>query len=308
MGTSLSNTLQEIIVFKHDIALRIRSIIVDPIEAINRDGAATALYLKNESLNNERFLKMVSEIKSEFSKKWTDESASDETQYSQVQTMILKIHSELIPNIEKIGGFYEHCNDNGGYFQIDSLPGKRAKRLMSLGQAHYKELCDELKSFGTVTKLTSHEFNLLVCLQEMLDDIEADVFYENEMELSELICNSDKKAISDHVLMNIKDNITTHAFGSIQFINTPVWNKKVCVSVEDSKDTYKISISNNGAKFYGDVSKVYDDGYCYGNNKHTGHGMYSAKKTMKSLGGDLTFEKVNNGTYSTRYIITIPKQ
>lgn len=308
MRTNLSSALQEIIVFKHDIALRIRSIIIDPIEAINREGASTALYLKNESLSNERFLRIATEIKTEFSKKWTDENASEETQLQQIQSMIYRVHSEFIPKIKEIGQFYKRCINNGGYFQINSAPGKRAQRLMSVGMEHYEGLCNELKNFGSVTIQSSHEFNLLTCLQEVLDEIEADVVYENEMQLSELKCNSDRKAISDHVLMNIKDNIQRHAFGTLQFFYAHVWDRKVFVSVDSSPDEYVIYISNNGSKFYGDVSKVCEDGYCFGNNKHTGHGMYSAKKTMRSLGGDLKFAKINKGIYTTRYTIIIPKK
>lgn len=278
------------VIRKHDIALRLRSIVIDPIARMNRPNAAEPVYFENEGFLNSKYIKETEKLRNEFSKKWNDESKPLEKQQEQIEEMLGKVKSRFVPSIKEICGFYKKCLDKGYYFQ-NTEAGRKAQDLMKRAVNQTDELCNDLLAIGDHTKVKSDyvTFNLLTCLQEILDDIDAHVSYVDEFTISEIMCKSDRKAFRDHVLMNIQENTNTHAFGTPKFKAKHVWERKVKVLVKEESGSIVIDVKNNGERFKGDVSKVFEDGYRYGMMRHSGHGMFSAKNTMSSLGGNIEF-------------------
>jgi nitrogen fixation/metabolism regulation signal transduction histidine kinase len=140
-----------------------------------------------------------------------------------------------------------------------------------------------------------------------LDSIDAEVIYVKEWETSKISVSIDPDIFLNHVLINVKENINTHAFGTNTFKQKYVWEKKVCVEVEDGGSQICILVDNNGEPFKGDITKVFEYGYCHGEKKHSGIGMHSIKKNMTGLGGDVEFKKSSKPDYTTSYKLILKK-
>lgn len=149
--------------------------------------------------------------------------------------------------------------------------------------------------------------NLLEILQEGLDSIEAEVNYVKEWETSRISVSIDPEIFLNHVLINVKENINTHAFGTNTLRQKYVWEKKVCIEVQDGDSQISILVHNNGEPFKGDITKVFEYGYCHGEKKHSGIGMHSIKKSMTELGGDVEFKKSSKPDYTTTYKLVLKK-
>lgn len=308
MDKDVQSIIQELRLFKHDIAIRLRGIVIDPLEEMNERGAAEPVYFENEKRENDELLREIDKLRKEFGGKWDNDALSPEENFKIIQQKLLKIKKVYIPLIKRIASFYSKCLESEFYF-CDSPKGENARKLMRKSIANVQELCEDLGKMISLEKesLKTISFNLLTLLQEVFDDIPADVKYRNEVTVSTYFCSSDRKALRDHVLMNIRENINTHAFGTLMYKKKHVWEKKVMVSVTGEKDMYTLIIANNGEPFTGNVSKIFVQGYHHGEMQHTGLGLYSAKKTVESIGGKISFKVADEAEYPTKYIIKIPK-
>lgn len=310
-GTKMRvNELIEIIeTNKHDITLRLRAVVLDPISKMNREGAATSVYYEeNAQLNKDVKAKAV-DIMKWFSDKWRNETDSDEKQLNQLLTMIKKVNDEKINQIREIVRYYEDCISRKHYF-CDTKAGNKALEKMSQAVRDEPKVCEDLLNINDIEANTYNDMQsycLLELLQECLDEIDAEVSYENEWKISAFQIITDKEKFRNHVLMNIKENIQNHAFNTPTFIDKPLWEKDVHVIIEEVDDNYVITIKNNGEKFKGDISMVFDYGYCHGKMKNNGIGMHSARKTMKELGGSIEFISKPNEMFHVHHKLTIPK-
>lgn len=293
---------------KHDITMRIRGIVLDPIEAMNAKGAASSDYYSEHGDMNPRIKAEAHSIMTEFSKKWRNVNCPVDEQLAQMQVQLSKIITDYIPRIKKIVSFYALCSEHKNYYE-DSENGNWALGRMSKAAERVDKVCADLAKIGgdTPAASDSERVNLLETVQEVLDDIMADVIYEDERRLSTMEISIEKEVFQNHVLLNIQENIGKHAFGTKSFKKKHVWEKVVLVSMNDLPNRLLLRIANNGSPFKGKPEKIFDYGYCHGENKHSGVGMNSAQNYMKQLGGDIRFESTPDSTYKVTFILELPK-
>ena len=292
---------------KHDITLSLRRLVLDPVYRMYRSG--TDLYFRERGAEHERIKSRAEEIMGFFEKKWYNPANSEQQKEDSIKDNLNRVTTNIIPCIKEIVEFYKSCHPQKHYFTDDNT-GEEAMKLFGNSVNLCEKLCDRLKNLYPDNKESNTEIamcNLLELLQKGLDDIDAEVRYVDEWENSEILIRTDENEFLDHVLCNIKDNIERHGFGTQEFRNKYVWEKNVDVKIDDDGDFWSVFISNNGATFTGDTTKVFDYGYFHGTMRHSGIGMNSIKNTMKRLGGDVEFGKSVNSSFSTTYKLLIRK-
>lgn len=307
------NELAELIKFietnKHDVTMRVRSVVLDPIQAMNRPGATTDSYNKEIGLRGEEIKKLALDIMSFFAKKWRNPNDSTEQQLLSIRKNLADVSSIIIPQIKQVVTFYTYCSSKK-YLFSDTDKGNKALEKMTMSVSSCERVCESLLRLEG-ENAEHHEnkkiCNLLEILQEGLDSIEAEVNYVKEWETSRISVSIDPEIFLNHVLINVKENINTHAFGTNTFRQKYVWEKKVCIEVQDGDSQISILVHNNGEPFKGDITKVFEYGYCHGEKKHSGIGMHSIKKSMTELGGDVEFKKSSKPDYTTTYKLVLKK-
>lgn len=306
---SAKELIQRIEMGKHDIKMRVRAITLDPIQSMDDEKAASVSYLKdNERVHNET-LEYAESIMDFFSKKWRDISLSDEKQVEQMRSHLSAVTDKWIPRIKKVVSFYESCLSKRYYF-ADTEEGKEAMTLMEAAVRDVVSVCKDLQELDIVSPadpIHSSKYNLLDIIQEILDGIKsAYVIYDNEVKVSTYEIETDVSIFQNRVLLNIRENIEKHAFGTKSFKDKHVWEKKVHVSIKELKGFYTIAISNNGSPYKGEPSKIFDYGYCYGEQKNSGIGLNSALVHMQQLGGNIEFIASPIGDYPVTFVLKLP--
>lgn len=286
----------------------LRSVVLDPIQYMNRPDAAADSYFREVGSKNEGVLHSANSIMSTFTKKWRDPDEAEEEQLLSMKQHIADVVSHDIPEIRKVVEFYSFCV-NKKYFFNATDKGNKALEKMTVSVSMCDRVCDKLLRLEGDHEDNNQPLrncNLLELLQEGLDPIEAEVSYKREWESSTFTVKVNSEIFLDHVLINIQENINKHAFGTKKFKEKYVWEKKVSVEIEEQDTCYVISISNNGEPFTGDITKVFDYGYCHGKTKHSGIGMHSILKSMKQLGGNAEFCTKKN-SYAVTYKLILPR-
>lgn len=305
----LSELIEFIETNKHVVTMRVRSVVLDPIEAMNESGAASDSYKREVGRQNEDINNLAVEIMSFIDKKWRNPNESVEQQLQSMRKNMEDLKSVIIPKIKHVVTFYSQCSAKK-YLFSDSGKGNQALEKMTKAVSLCERVCESLlKLEGNNDECRDNKqaCNLLEILQEGLDSIDAEVSYVKEWDMSRITVSIDPDIFLNHVLINIKENINTHAFGTLKFRQKYVWEKKVCVEVQDNDTQICILIHNNGEPFKGDFSKVFEYGYCHGEKKHSGIGMHSIKKCMRKFNGDVEFGTSNKSNYTTNYKLTIRK-
>ena len=290
--------IQDIESNKHDITLRLRRVVLDPIKALLLDGVATSEFSLEQGQKSKEILANANSIMDFFSKKWNNPDDSEDNQLEALREGIKKSTEIIIPEIENvIIPFYNLCFENKHYFSMPFEANRAYKRILQSISSVESVIngvrnLEKIKSSETM-KLS--EYSILELLQEGLDEIDAIVTYNDEYEKSFIKVKIDKDEFLSHVLANIKENIETHAFGTSAFAGKSLTEKKVMIDIVSTHSSLYVTIANNGTPFKGDFKKVFDHGYFHGSKGHTGTGMYSLRKTMQELGGDAEFHYGNHG-------------
>lgn len=296
---------------KHDIKMRVRAIVLDPIQSmsIGSGDAASESYYKEQGRKHEVILKTAESIMLFFSEKWRSSGSPEDEQIEQLNNYLSDVVVKRIPEIRTVVSFYRLCLDKRYYF-TDTDDGNDAMTMMKASVDNLETVCKDLEELGNVSPdkpLNNYNYNLLEILQEILDGIKAAyVIYNNEVVVSTYEIDTDKDVFQNRVLLNIRENIEKHAFGTRAYKEKHVWEKKVVVSVKKANDSYSVSISNNGTPFRGDPHKVFDFGYCFGEQKHSGVGLNSAYVHMKQLGGRIEFKSLPLDEFPVSFVINIP--
>lgn len=293
---------------KHDIKMRVRSVVYDPIEAMSEKNAATNSYSKEQVNAHKETRRLANEVMTFFSEEWRDKGTSEGDQFSQLKNHIRLVKDHIIPSIKKISSFYEECLNHRNYFS-NSEAGETARKKMSRAVTKVEKVCVDLQRIDDISPVNENIalVNLLNLLQEVFDDIPANVIYINEVAFSLVELYTDNEQLQNHVLLNLKENICKHAFGTKAFKNVHLWNKKVRISYSTTARYHVVKVSNNGTPFFGKAEMVFDYGYCHGEQKHSGYGMNSAKLHMQNLGGDIIFKSTPNEEYKVTFELKLPK-
>ena len=244
---------------KHNVKMRLRMAVLDPIDSILHDS----------------------------------EDDSEEVKLASLRSNIKKTIDDIIPTIkEVIIPFYDSCYNNAQYFN-QPLANNDTYNLIQDSRNDYLSICVALQSLEhdeDSENITSTKVNLLEILQKGLDRTPvAIVSYVNEFHMSQYNVNIDADKFLNDVLLNIRSNFERHAFSATSQKKKLITEKKVIVSVADDKDFLVVSIQNNGTQFRGDSKQIFDYGYISGKSGNEGKGMFSIKNTMKEIGGDAQF-------------------
>lgn len=306
---SVDEIIDMIEVNKHDITMRLRSVVLDPIVAMDKVGATTHEYISEQAVSHKNILAQANDIMDVFCNKWRDINSTDDEQLNQMLNMIKKINEEIILQIKYIVDYYKYCIEQKYYF-AETESGNKALRRMTKAVKNADGICKDLLRLDNIESDENkniQKYYLLELLQEYLDEIDAEVVYVNEWNISSFQIFVDKEKFQNHILINISNNIQNHAFGTRNFANKPLWEKEVNITVEDVNDNYIITIKNNGEVYTGDPARIFDYGYSHGKLKNNGIGMYSARKSIRELGGLIEFISTPNEKYHVSLILTIPK-
>lgn len=302
--TELINTIE---MAKHDIKMRVRAVVLDPIDAMSEEGAATSDYYDEQGKQHKQILKQAEWIMEVFSKKWRNVKSTEDEQLAQLEDNISSMTSSVIPQIKTIAAYYKKCLKNK-YFFSDSDSGSLARTKMTKAVAKYEKVCLDLSKIGNASdSVDQSKLNLLATLQEILDDINAYVYYKDEVSFSEIEVSTDKDIFQNRVLLNIQENANKHAFGTREWKNKHLWEKEVRVAYKSTPKFHVVTISNNGTPFKGKEEKIFDTGYCYGEQKHSGYGLNSAKVHMQKLGGDIQFASTPHDEFTVCFTLKLPK-
>lgn len=297
-----------VVTLKHDITSSLATLVTTPILAMSKDGSMTDVYLVTKTLDHNRVRSLAKDINSFFYQKWADDNLSTNEQASAILRNLQSLTSVYDKKILEIVTYYNHCLEHPEYFS-DSPSGQRAFRAVQ-NALQIKEIVlsglQNLKSKVCTEDVQLGNYNLLCLLQEVFDSMKADVRYIG-FNLDTCI-KTDKNLLSTHVLMNLRHNMENHAFGVSPYSQSFVWENIVLVQFRRLESKFELTISNNGAPFKGDVEKVFEDGYYFGEKGHSGHGMHSARKYMNLLGGDIKFSvsSVENSNFKVSYVLTFP--
>lgn len=307
---TLDEYIKKIEMDKHDITLVVRGVAKDPIVYMNYPEAATQDYFNECGEANSRYIELADKIMAPFNHKWRDPKSSEQEQKEHLEAQIKAVSHDIVPLIRDIVQYYSKCLESRYYF-ADNKEGRKARDKMTSSKDMVDELCADLEKLGiydSMPKDNYQEANLLLLLQDVFDDINAEVSYLNEYKISDISILTDIKKLKNHVLLNIKENIETHAFGTSAFQSKFIWEKKVQIDVLEREDLICIQIKNNGTPFKGKLEHIFEYGYCFGEKKHSGLGMNSAKNNIQDLGGDLSFSIAKDGVFSVIHTITLPRK
>ena len=89
---------------KHDITMRLRRVVLDPISAMNREDAATSIYYLENAILNNKIKEQATHIMELFCKKWRNQNSTDDEQLNQMLEMIRKVNEEIILQIKEVVG------------------------------------------------------------------------------------------------------------------------------------------------------------------------------------------------------------
>ncbi len=284
---------------KHNVKMRLRLAVLDPIDSILNDGQVTKEFILEHRVNINEVHKTATSIMSFFSRKWYDsEEDSEEKKLASLRGNIKKTLDDIIPKIKNvIIPFYDTCYNNTQYFK-QPLANNDTYNLIQDSRNDYLSICIALQSLEhdvNSGNITCTKVNLLEIIQKGLDKTPvAIVSYVNEFLMSQYYVNIDGDKFLNEVLLNIRSNIERHAFSATEQKKKLITEKKVVVSVDaEEKDFLVVSIQNNGTQFKGDSKQIFDYGYTSGKSGNEGKGMFSIRNAMKEIGGDAQFLSEN---------------
>lgn len=284
---------------KHDLSLLLRDCVFTPINIIiNREGRMSDTFWVEQSDKANAIYHIAKEIADFFGSKWYDYTLTDDS--AKLQSLRKNIHEFITIRISQVDNeiipFYKKCQANHLYFngELPLNDAHKALREAISDWSFVKTKLYEMNIYETSLEVNDEKCSLLELLQDYkygLDTInDAIVHYVNEVDFSDIKISIDKGLFLQHVLQNITKNIAKHAFGIPKYKSMRLTHKRVVVSFEKhSQESVIVLIKNNGQPFDGDISKIFDYGYCYGDTKGTGIGLNSLRNHMHAMGGDIAF-------------------
>jgi len=297
-----------VVTSKHDLTTNLNTLITEPILAMSKEQAMSEIYLKKKFKDHEHIRELSFAINAFFGKEWRTKDNNVKNQAKEIFQHLQTLTTSYEKKIIEVSNYYKDCAKHKEYFS-ETTKGGRAynavQRAISIEDSVIKSL-DKLRDKCTTEAINTDKYNLICLIQESFDDLKADLKYNN-LDLGYEV-KLDKNVFITHVLNNIRENIQNHAFGIPPFTQMFIWEKIVLIDFKREGDKIIVSISNNGMPFLGDENRIFEDGYYHGAKGHSGHGMSSARKYMRLLGGELDFhaDKTQNAEYPVTLILTIP--
>lgn len=303
----LEEILRQIDINHHTLKGQIEYVIVKPAERM----------LKPNSIRNDipDYDSIVSNIQSIYNRAFeTLESfanigksnESDATaKYNIICQQLKTIETFIIPSIKKIVSSYKKLKDEP-IFNLDTKMGLKAYNLVRVSIKECNGLCERLISHNAtylVDKKSENEIDLFGLVTKVFNTLEANVIIKTTSYSIKFAV--DENRFKNEVLLNIYQNIERYAFPRYKYDMVTLLQKRVLISFENIDGGWQIEIANNGEPFKGDISKMFECGYHYGNDQGNGYGMYTAKQYLKSIGGDITMQSSPEEEYKVKFTIKL---
>jgi signal transduction histidine kinase len=105
--------------------------------------------------------------------------------------------------------------------------------------------------------------------------------------------------LADEAVSSVFDNLFNNAI-------THGKADKINVEIKKTKKGCKVRVSDNGLGIPDEIKdKLFEEGFTFGDEGHSGLGLYIVKKTMDSYGGSVHVE--DNKPKGTVFILTFMK-
>lgn len=134
-----------------------------------------------------------------------------------------------------------------------------------------------------------------------LQDVTNYVTIQSDCDYAKAVIMINVRDFQEYVLTNFQSNLKEKAF-----YRRDNMEHKILVSVFMANNKIAIGLSNNGEPFTGEVDRVFEESYTFGENRGNGQGMYDAKQYMNHIQGDIQMRAFPNMEYPVRFVLLFP--
>ena len=170
------------------------------------------------------------------------------------------------------------------------------KNLIHAIQANVSKSLSLINSMQEIEKfMDSNKKVKLIDLRKVINRV-AESHFDFDIDIS---VTGKAEVLADEAVSSVFDNLFNNAI-------THGKADKINVEIKQIKNDYEVRISDNGLGIPDEIKdKLFDEGFTFGDEGHSGLGLYIVKKTMDSYGGSVFIK--NNHPKGTIFILTFKK-
>ena len=284
------------------------------MHAISDDIKGVIAILKRESERNHRLKECKGQeinLMFDFFTNWKntikeislDEQLTEEEINNNVN-LIIKMGNDLL---DKFSPFFHSLIDKyaylfPGYQDNNNTAYRRLKEdFIAKEELLKKEITgfSDKKHYGKIDRVPA--IYIIDLILSSLHNVTNHISVSKNYDYSNDLVEMNTYDFQEYVLNNFKSNLKEKAF----YRN---YNKKnkILVSITMHNGIIAVGMSNNGEPFYGDVTRVFEEKYTFGENKGTGQGMFDAKQYMNHIQGDIQLKVHPYMEYPVRFALLFP--
>lgn len=188
-----------------------------------------------------------------------------------------------------------------GYQDSNNEAYRRLTNFIRVEDVLEKQISDfsDTRTYEPIINIPA--VNVIELVKSSLDNVTRYVEYKSEYNYDKDTIKLSLHDFHEYVVKNFESNLKEKAF-----YKKENGKKKIILSVQSNQNKLAIIISNNGEPFNGDVNRVFEEHYSYGENRGNGQGLYDAKQYVNYIGGDIQLDTYPLMEYPVRFIIILP--
>ena len=231
-----------------------------------------------------------------------DDMLSDEIIKTNID-LIVRRGNELL---DTFSPFFHSLVDKYAFLFPDHQDGNNVAYNRLIGFINDEEkLRKEIMSFSNTKSYRPFEeisINyVLALIQQSLQEITTYVSIMSNYNYSNDVIIMNSSDFDEYVLKNFISNLKEKAYYRREHTK-----RKILISVSQQNQKIAIGLSNNGEPFNGDVNRVFEERYTYGENKGSGQGLFDAKQYMNYIHGDIQMKVFPYMEYPVRFALLFP--
>ena len=170
------------------------------------------------------------------------------------------------------------------------------KNLIHAIQANVSKSLSLINSMQEIEKfMDSNKTVKLIDLRKVINQV-AESHFDFDIDIS---VTGKAEVLADEAVSSVLDNLFNNAI-------THGKADKINVEIKQIKNDCEVRISDNGLGIPDEIKdKLFEEGFTFGDEGHSGLGLYIVKKTMDSYGGSVSIE--DNQPKGTVFILTFRK-
>ena len=170
------------------------------------------------------------------------------------------------------------------------------KNLIHAIQASVSKSLSLINSMQEIEKfMDSNKKVKLIDLRKVINRV-AESHFDFDIDIS---VTGKAEVLADEAVSSVFDNLFNNAI-------THGKADKINVEIKQIKNDYEVRISDNGLGIPDEIKdKLFDEGFTFGDEGHSGLGLYIVKKKMDSYGGSVSID--DNQPKGTVFILTFRK-